>query len=467
MVVLTVRDLMVSSSASNLVRGISFTLGRGEALTILGESGSGKSLLSRAIMGTLPPDLTAAGEVTVEGVTTKAGSNARAKLWGRSMALLPQEPWLALDPTMRVVPQVAESYTAATPDARLQRAQKDLRDLNLNNVEKKYPFMLSGGMAQRAAFAATRAGGSKLLIVDEPTKGLDAELRDQLIAILRAELADGSTLLTITHDVYVARALGGRIAVMLDGAFVEEGPADTVLNQPRHEYSQRLFAAEPAAWPARPAPRRGDIVVTGRNLAKSFGAQTLFTGMDFDLCAGDRVAVTGPSGSGKTSLGNIVLGLLEPDTGKVDRDTRFPAIRFQKLYQDPPAAFAPHATLRQMLQDLIALHRLEGARVVAMMRRLRLSEALLDRRPRQISGGELQRFAMIRVLLLDPVLIFADEPTSRLDPITQQETINLLVDHAAEQNAALLFVTHDPAIAKNLAGTSLLTISGQRNAADL
>ncbi len=114
------------------------------------------------------------------------------------------------------------------------------------------------------------------------------------------------------------------------------------------------------------------------------------------------------------------------------------------------AAFAPRATIRQSLADVIALHHLDWGTVDAYMQRLRLAPDLFDRRPDQVSGGELQRFALARVLLLEPDVIFADEPTSRLDPISQQETIDVLVHEAARAGAALMLVTHDPAIAANV-----------------
>jgi len=142
-------------------------------------------------------------------------------------------------------------------------------------------------------------------------------------------------------------------------------------------------------------------------------------------------------------------------------------LRVQKLYQDPPAAFPPRTSLRQAMADLVKRHRLDPAEIDRLMARLRLDPILLDRRPDQVSGGELQRFAMLRILMLSPAFIFADEPTSRLDPITQQETLDLLADHAAERNCALLLVTHDPAIARNLAGDATISIDREKGRPNL
>jgi peptide/nickel transport system ATP-binding protein len=248
---------------------------------------------------------------------------------------------------------------------------------------------------------------------------------------------------------------------MQDGSIIETGPAAAVLTEPQHEYTRRLLAAEPRAWPqasakvaaAAPmetAPLTAHIANID-NLAKSYGDKVLFGAINDTILRGELIAITGPSGSGKTTFGNIVLGLMAPDSGAVVRATGLAATAFQKIYQDPGAAFAPTITLRQSLRDLVALHTLAWDDLLPLLARLRLQPSLLDRLPSQVSGGELQRFALARILMLKPVLIFADEPTSRLDPITQQETLALLVEHAAAHQCAVLLVTHDRSIAEKLA----------------
>lgn len=188
----------------------------------------------------------------------------------------------------------------------------------------------------------------------------------------------------------------------------------------------------------------------------------MFAGVSARLHAGEVVAVSGPSGSGKTSLGNILLGLLQPDSGQVLRAPGLPRTAFQKIYQDPAAAFAPSIPLRRSLQDLVRLHGLPWQELEALLERMRIAPALLDRLPRQVSGGELQRIALARVLLMKPALIFADEPTSRLDPLTQQEVMALLVEQARAVGSAVLLVTHDADIVRCVADRRLtLSPAGQ------
>ncbi len=239
---------------------------------------------------------------------------------------------------------------------------------------------------------------------------------------------------------------------MLKGRVIESGPAEQVLGEPRHAYTQQLLAADPARWARRPQRQaQGEPVVTVEGLSASRGGRPLFEGLSFAVRPGEILGVTGPSGCGKSTLGDILLGLAPASGGRLRRKDGLSRFAFQKLHQDPVAAFAPRVTIRQLLVDLVRLHRLDAARIGRLMQRLRLDERLLDRLPSNISGGELQRFSLLRVLLLEPALIFADEPSSRLDLITQQEMIELLVETAEEAGTAILLVSHDEDLVKAVA----------------
>ncbi len=452
---LTVSALAISAGETTIVRDVAFTLAQGRPVTLLGASGSGKSLVAHAIMGSLPTGLSARGVITLDGEDLLVGSPAQIRArWGRTIAILPQEPWLALDPTMRIAGQVGEVHRylhrldgaeAAT------RMRADLAEVGLGDRTQAYPHELSGGMCQRAAIAVTHAAGASILIADEPTKGLDAVLRDGVVKRLRQEAEQGRLLLTITHDIEVAAALGGMVGVMNNGALVEFGPAEQVLEAPRHDYARALIAADPAKWPTSALAPAGEAVVSARGLSKRFGERTLFDGLDVCVRRGEIVAIVGPSGCGKTTVGNILLGLVAPDHGAVERAAGLAPTRFQKLYQDPPAAFVPHQTLRQSLSDLLKLHGLDWTQAEASMERFGLGRELLDRRPNEVSGGELQRFAILRALLLDPVFLFADEATSRLDPVSQKDVFTILIHAVRERGLGLLMVTHEAALAERLA----------------
>jgi peptide/nickel transport system ATP-binding protein len=448
---LTIKGLSVHVGGKTLVRDVDLRVEAGQCLVVMGESGSGKSLLAHAIMGDLAPGLSARGEIAIAGhrIDTLT-QNERRAFWGTRIALLPQEPWLSLDPLMRVESQIAETHALVAgrdwTDAKA-RAAKDLGRLGLSASARQLPFRLSGGMAQRVAIAATMAAEAGLLIADEPTKGLDAEACAGVAASLRAQLEQGRAVVVVTHDIGLARALGGRIAVMRNADMVESGETRDVLLAPRHDYTRMFVDADPAKWPRPVAHPGGAPVLRGESLSAARGAKTVFQDIDVTLARGEIACVQGPSGGGKTTLGGVLLGLLPPQRGVVRRADGVESWRYQKLYQDPVAAFAPYSILRTALDDVVRLHGGEWPAVEKILARLSVPLDLLDRPPSQVSGGELQRVAIARALIVDPVFLFADEPTSRLDPPIQRATMELLRELATERGLAMLLVTHDPDLA--------------------
>ena len=450
MTLLKAEDITVSQGGTPILHPVSLHLEAGEPLVILGETGSGKSLLAQAIMGTLPRDLTASGRVALGNhLLDAARPNGFRPLWGRQIAVLPQEPWLPLDPLMRVGGQVAEAHHLVrglgTAESHAQAAS-DLDRLGLSGASARYPHELSGGMAQRVAIAAARAGGARIVIADEPTKGLDAARRDEVADLLLGELARGGGLLVITHDLALARRVGGRMIVLREGSVIETGATASVMGAPTQAYTRDLIAADPENWPRRKPAAAAAPVLTATGLAAERGGTRLFTDLSFDLTEGRILGVTGPSGCGKSTLGDVMLGLIRSSAGRVEKAAGLTATAFQKLYQDPVAAFPRHRTLGRTLADVARRHGQSQARIDALMPRLGLAPVLLTRRPDAVSGGELQRLALLRLLLVRPKFIFADEPTSRLDPITQKNVIDLLCETAATEGCAIMLVSHDPAL---------------------
>lgn len=459
---LVVEGLQVSVGTRRLVGPVAFSVVPGQPLTVLGETGAGKSLLAQAVMGALPKELTAKGAVLLDGQRLDSlPGPARQALWGRRLTLLPQEPWRALDPLMRASSQVAEVHAllGKTPWEKARRiARGTLERLRLDSrAGATLPGALSGGMAQRVAFAAATAGGARVLLADEPTKGLDEARRDELVRLLSAFVADGGILVTITHDIAVARALAGKAMILRDGEVVESGPTARVLAAPESAYGRELVAADPATWPLPESrPATGDPVLRAEALSVARGRRLLCTDIGFDLPARGRLAITGPSGLGKTSLLDTLAGLIPPASGRVERLGRArDAFGLQKLYQDPPAAFAPHVSLGVSLGDLARRHRLPADRLPLLLERLGLSSDLLERRPRAVSGGELQRLALARVLALAPAVVLADEPTSRLDPVTQRKVMSVIAEAAEEAEAAVILVTHHATMAQHWASDVL------------
>lgn len=453
---LELNNVGVLANGVVLVEPISLSLDKGQVLIILGETGSGKSLLAQAIMGALPKGLMAQGEVCFDGKILS--DNDKKALWGKSLAMLAQEPTKSLDPTMSVGEQIKESYQfvkGLDNKTAKQNASLDLDKLGLGGLYERYPHQLSGGMNQRTAFAVARAGGASLLIADEPTKGLDSDNRQIVVDLLKQVVTDGGSVLIITHDIVVANRLAecdnARLMVMKKGKLLEQGNAKAILSAPTSDYAKALIGASPDNWQGK-WQDKSEILNNNQNLVRlddislTRGKKTLFKGLTMDLKQGQIVGIVGQSGIGKSSLGDVLCGLLKPSGGQVVWANKPPRQKVLKLYQDPPSAFAPHLPIRVLLDDVIKKHKLDKARIPPLLDELGLSDELLNRTSQSVSGGELQRIAILRALLFDPVLLFADEVTSRLDPITQQETMNLLVRQCQAIGCTLVMVSHEQAL---------------------
>ena len=253
---LEIKDLHVQFHTSDheAVRGISLRVDNGEIMGLVGESGSGKSVTAMMIAGLLRED-----RVRTEGQILLDGRNMLAvdgddllSYQGKEIGVVFQEPMSALNPVMRIGPQVEESlrvHTKLSKEERRELALQAMRDVELDDVEevyRKYPHELSGGMLQRVCIAAAIISHPRLLLADEPTTALDVTIQAQILELLkRLNRERDMSILFISHNLHVVRKLCTRVAVMQKGRIVEEGETEQVFHHPRDPYTQRLIAAIP------------------------------------------------------------------------------------------------------------------------------------------------------------------------------------------------------------------------------
>jgi peptide/nickel transport system ATP-binding protein len=469
---LRIENLTITDRDGNvLVRCLDLEVAAGEMVCIVGETGSGKSLVAQCLMGLLPRGLSADGTVTFGGrppIPVRDSRRLKA-LWNDVTGYMPQEPGAAFDPLTRVRHQMTRAGESNT-DLTAAMASVDLPVATL----EQYPFELSGGMAQRVILANAGLSPASLVIVDEPTKGLDGARVGHAVALLRTLQERGKALLVVTHDPAVVRGLDGAVVVMKGGEIVDRGVSRDILKNPKHAYTREWISADPINWPrCDTCLQDDDVVLAGHNLKFGFrNAAPMFEGLDVHLHRGEVLAVTGPSGCGKTTLGNVLLGLLPPAVGEVSWRGCDPYLdeagrrrlrqRYQKLHQDPSGVFVPHRRIGAQLQDLITLNLRSGAQVDLdeTLDRLRLKRTILERKVGEISGGEAQRLALARLLLLDPWLIVADEPTSRLDPIVQRDTMTLLRELVRDTGMSMILISHHIDLARAVADSVLPLGSG-------
>jgi peptide/nickel transport system ATP-binding protein len=251
-------ELMTGTSVVRAVDGVSFHVDRGETVTIIGESGSGKSTTAMAILRLLPDDLAViSGEARISGQDVTGDRRVIDKLRGRSVALIPQDPMTALSPIRTIGRQMTEAVRIKYP--KLSKAEAKARALSLmeqvhiRNPAKQYdayPHQLSGGMLQRVLIAMAVSTDADLIVADEPTSALDFTVQAGILdLLLELQEQTGIALLLITHDLGVARLMSDRIHVMKSGAFVEGGPVTDVVDHPQHPYTRKLLGAIPELGP--------------------------------------------------------------------------------------------------------------------------------------------------------------------------------------------------------------------------
>ena len=492
---LEVRDLHVSFGNEPAVSGVSFDIAPGETLALVGESGSGKSVTALSVLQLLPYPMAnhPGGSITVNGQEMiDAPKRQLLNVRGGVVSMVFQEPMTSLNPLHTIAKQVGESlvvHKQLSKTIARERTLELLELVGLQNAEERlgaYPHELSGGQRQRVMIAMALANEPQLLIADEPTTALDVTIQAQILKLLKDLQRDlGMALLLITHDLGIVRNMADRVCVMTNGKIVEAGPSEAIFNQPQHEYTQHLLAAEPSGEPA-PTTDTPSVVAEAKNLTVKyaigkgwFGGKSYFTAVDqVDVLvrAGQTVGVVGESGSGKTTLGLAMLRLLKSEGQVRFEETDIQAANkkslislrrdMQVVFQDPYGSLSPRLTVQSIVDEGLRVHE---PTVTKEERRQRVSEVLLevglepemmDRYPHEFSGGQRQRISIARAIVLRPKFVVLDEPTSALDMSVQAQIVDLLRDLQSKHNLGYLFVSHDLKVVRALANWLIVMRDG-------
>lgn len=493
---LRVDGLNVSYGQHEVVSDVSFALGRGESLALIGESGSGKSTIARSVLRLLPREAgragsgaRATGTIEFDGTDILRLSDREFRpLRGRALGFVPQDPAHALNAVRTIGSQAVEAAALggwSDPAARRAEIITTFTRVGLDNPERvlrSYPHQLSGGMLQRVLIGLAVLPRPQLLVADEPTSALDVTIQKRILDLLtelRASLDIG--LLLITHDLAVAAERADGLVVLKEGRVQEAGRASEIFLTPRSAYARRLQADVPALNPDRYAPAQhqrlsqtaGVPRIQVDHLTRRFGsgsdAVTAVDDVSFSVPAGTTHALVGESGSGKTTTVRTLLGLEQPDSGTIAisgepiqdlgrRPLRSVRRHLQLVYQNPFTSLDPAWRVDRLIREPLDRYRVgsraeRAAAVADALAAVGLDEHLRRRLPGELSGGQRQRVAIARALVLRPDVLVLDEPTSALDVSVQAEIFDVLTRLQAELGLTYLFVSHDLALVRQIADT--------------
>lgn len=500
MTLLSVEGLSVTiptkAGLVHALREASLRVDAGQVVGLVGESGGGKTMIARAIIGMLPYAAQTDGRVLFNGTDVLTMDAAQLEVHrGHGAAMCFQSPRQALNPMRTVRRQVMDRLRTHQGMDRGQASEATLDLLasvglsDASRVAKSYPHQLSGGMAQRVMVALCLACDPGLMLADEPTTGLDVTLTAETLGLLRS-LADqtGRGVLLISHDIAAASMICDSIVVIHSGEIVESGSARRVIATPGNPYTEALLAAVPDVQ--RPVHRRSHAIdgsVQGRIVEVSdlvvrykgrFGAGSHLAvdGVSLAVQRGETVGVVGESGSGKTTLGRSMLGLVKPTSGSVQvggidvartgGSARRPLARVaQMVFQDPIGSLDPRRTVLDAVSQPLMAQGIGPAecrtKVADVLARTGLDERFLDRRPHELSGGQAQRVGIARALVCNPELIVFDEPTSALDVTVQAQILDLIRELAAEGSRGQIFISHDLATVRSFCDRVVVMHNGR------
>ncbi|MBI5277981.1 MAG: ABC transporter ATP-binding protein [Burkholderiales bacterium] len=485
---LEVKDLRVAFGGKEVVHGVQFHIAPGEKLALVGESGSGKTVTALAMLG-LVPNATVTGSAVFAGLEGQPPRDLISmperdllSVRGREIAMIFQEPMTALNPLFPVGDQIAEVLQLKEGLSKREAwdgAVKALHATGIPDPERRamsFPHQLSGGQRQRAMIAMALAGRPRLLLADEPTTALDVTLRVQILDLLgEIQAHNGMAMLLITHDLNLVRKFADRVAVMENGYLVETGAVDEIFSNPQHAYTRKLIDSRPERDVDETPAGGGAPVMEAKDMRVTYpvhlpgikgwfrkGQFIAVKNAAFRIEPGRTLGVVGESGSGKSTLAMAALGLI-PHQGELDVVQRRwgpdaagnKAIRrmVQVVFQDPFSSLSPRMTVEEIVGEGLLVHHPEydvpqrRARVVQALSDVGLTEAqfpgLLNRYPHEFSGGQRQRLAIARALIVEPSVLILDEPTSALDVTIQKQVLKLLQGLQRDKGLSYLLITHD------------------------
>lgn len=442
-----VSELIITAGDAPVLERTTLRVDAGERIALVGRSGAGKTTLALSLLGHLRSGMRlAGGHVECRGRRPFTMTGKELRAYRRDVtAYLPQDPAVSLTPTMRLRDQLTELAGKRTTEELLQR----LIEVGLPGdpgILRRFPHQLSGGQRQRLALARALSGDPEVLVLDEPTTGLDAVTRSLIVELIDDVVRHrGLTSVIVTHDREVCDRLADRTVTLEHSRSAGGAPASPPPRLPRQR------RPEPGSAEAEPVLRAHGITAFR---GKGPERYPVVLDVSLEVAGAESVGLAGASGSGKTTLARTLAGRHSACSGTLRLNGKTvplgagPITSIQLIPQDATASLNPrHSVISTLAAPLRRLRGLRGHEIRAEATRLLdsvgLSGAIASRRPAELSGGQCRRVAIARALACGPQVLLCDEITSDLDPETQVSVMELLSGLRAEFGTAVLMITHD------------------------
>jgi len=464
------------------IDNISFSIDVGKTLALVGQSGSGKSITSLAIMGLLPESAKREGSIILQGFPQLNAQSGKTyqNIRGKEIGMIFQEPMSALNPIISCGNQLMESILAHQ-----KISTKRAKQLVIEWFEKvklpdpsqlfhRYPHQLSGGQKQRVMIAMAMCNHPKLLIADEPTTALDVTVQMEIILLMKQLQKEMNTaLLFITHDLALAKIIADDFLILENGKVVQT-PLNFTLPEPKINTETSNHKKVPLL--------KVDSLDIFYSEKKSFLGKTTryfkaVNNVSFEIFPSETLGLVGESGCGKSTLSKAILRLQGITSGKIyfeetdistSNSTGWRKLRrkIQIIFQDPYASLNPRIKVGNAIQEPMLAHNLMDEKqsvkeVENLLDLVQLPKSAKDKYPHEFSGGQRQRICIARALAVDPKLIICDESVSALDVKIQGQILKLLADLQQEKKLTYLFITHDLNVVRSISDRILIMEKGE------
>lgn len=506
-----------------LIDNVSFDIKKNEIVSIIGESGSGKTLTAMSILGLLDKALfNISGQIIFNKINLLSVNEAKIlKIRSHNISIVFQNPMSSLNPTMKLGKQIYEVFHSHI-DLNYNSVNKRIKELikkvkldGVKNLFEKYPHEISGGQMQRFMLVMALASSPKLLIADEPTTALDVTVQKEIIEILKSlQKTENLSILLISHNIGLVKNISNKIIVMKEGKLIENNHTQLILQSPKKKYTKGLlsininnkkrvkklntlqnFEKEIQNNNISKRTRNNRLkllyekepLMIVRNVSKYYSRFVNFRkkvnfkalkNINIKLYEGETLGIIGESGSGKTTLSEVIMKIKKYEFGNIfyknkniNKFNKTEMLNYRKevqiVFQDPYSSLNPLFNVKEIIAEPIKCHNIFekkseiDKKCEELINDVKIGQSYLNKYPHELSGGQRQRVAIARAISINPKILILDESVSALDVSIQASILNLLTEIKEKYNLSYIFISHDLSVVKHMSDKIAVFLNGK------